>query len=110
VPQLQSVLCVSACVASVYISLCPPLARGWQYHKFLFLRFLSSTPISEGACGISIEDANDQFWLATSGDVEGVTGKYYVYRNERRSNSFAYDKENRRKLWEHLCDATGATY
>mmetsp|Transcript_38531 Transcript_38531/g.62610 ORF Transcript_38531/g.62610 Transcript_38531/m.62610 type:complete len:333 (-) Transcript_38531:67-1065(-) len=63
-----------------------------------------------GACGISIEDANDQFWLATSGDVEGVTGKYYVYRNERRSNSFAYDKENRRKLWEHLCDATGATY
>mmetsp|Transcript_34461 Transcript_34461/g.55502 ORF Transcript_34461/g.55502 Transcript_34461/m.55502 type:complete len:101 (-) Transcript_34461:69-371(-) len=55
-----------------------------------------------GPCGIEVSQANDQFWLATSPTVKGVSGKYFVYRNERSSSRYAYDVSNREKLWRHL--------
>eukprot|EP00470_Lotharella_oceanica_P005155 CAMPEP_0170176186 /NCGR_PEP_ID=MMETSP0040_2-20121228/9130_1 /TAXON_ID=641309 /ORGANISM="Lotharella oceanica, Strain CCMP622" /LENGTH=145 /DNA_ID=CAMNT_0010418433 /DNA_START=36 /DNA_END=470 /DNA_ORIENTATION=+ len=52
-----------------------------------------------GPCGISISEANDQFWLATSPELENTSGRYYVYRNERTSSRFAYAAENKDRLW-----------
>eukprot|EP00815_Leptocylindrus_aporus_P001570 CAMPEP_0116060848 /NCGR_PEP_ID=MMETSP0322-20121206/6674_1 /TAXON_ID=163516 /ORGANISM="Leptocylindrus danicus var. apora, Strain B651" /LENGTH=296 /DNA_ID=CAMNT_0003545575 /DNA_START=230 /DNA_END=1120 /DNA_ORIENTATION=- len=55
-----------------------------------------------GPCGIEVERALDQTWLATSDDVSGETGKYYVGRQMRRASSAAYDLKKRQKLWSIL--------
>jgi len=57
-----------------------------------------------GPCGIDVEDALDQMWLCTSDEVEDVTGRYFVYRSDRRASGSAYDKTERRKLWSILSD------
>jgi NAD(P)-dependent dehydrogenase (short-subunit alcohol dehydrogenase family) len=46
------------------------------------------------------EGADTQIWLATSNEVEGVTGKYFVRRRETRSSKESYDKQVARQLWE----------
>jgi len=56
-----------------------------------------------GACGIDVEDALDQTWLSTSSDLDQVTGKYFVGRQERKAGSAAYDLVERKKLWNLLC-------
>ena len=48
----------------------------------------------------SEEGADSQIWLATSDEVEGVTGKYFVQRRETRSSDTSYDKGVARRLWE----------
>ena len=55
-----------------------------------------------GYCGIDVERALDQTWLCTSDDVEGMTGKYFVGRSERKSSGFAYDKQERKQMWDLL--------
>lgn len=55
-----------------------------------------------GRIGIDVNDALDESWLCTSTDLDGVTGKYYVHRSERRAAAAAYDKEERQKLWDIL--------
>lgn len=55
-----------------------------------------------GACGIPVKRALDQTWLATSDEVEGVTGQYYVGRYNRKAASCAYDAGTRSKLWDIL--------
>jgi NAD(P)-dependent dehydrogenase (short-subunit alcohol dehydrogenase family) len=44
--------------------------------------------------------ADTVVWLATSPEVEGVTGKYFYDRREKRSNRESYDLEVARRLWE----------
>jgi len=39
-------------------------------------------------------------WLAISSEVEGITGKYFIDRKERRSSRASYDPIVARKLWE----------
>jgi hypothetical protein len=39
-------------------------------------------------------------WLAASPEVEGVTGKYFYDRREKRSNRESYDPDVARRLWE----------
>ena len=46
------------------------------------------------------EGADTQIWLATSPDVEGVTGKYFVRRHETRSSDASYDVAAARRLWD----------
>ena len=55
-----------------------------------------------GACGIEPENALDQTWLATSDEVKGETGQYYVYQNNRKAAESAYNEGERAKLWEIL--------
>lgn len=54
-----------------------------------------------GSIGIDVADALDQTWLCSSPDVEGVSGKYFVYKNERGSTS-SYKQSERDKMWNIL--------
>jgi NAD(P)-dependent dehydrogenase (short-subunit alcohol dehydrogenase family) len=38
-------------------------------------------------------------YLASSADVEGVTGQYFANRKPKRSNEFAYDTGFANRLW-----------
>jgi len=49
-----------------------------------------------------VEDALDQTWLCTSPEVDGVTGKYFVYQTDRPARASAYDQGERDKLWSLL--------
>jgi retinol dehydrogenase 12 len=50
---------------------------------------------------ISVErGAETSVYLATSPEVEGVTGKYFADKKETRSNGASYDVEAQRRLWE----------
>ncbi|MBX3064799.1 MAG: SDR family oxidoreductase [Anaerolineae bacterium] len=46
------------------------------------------------------QGADTQLWLATSPDLEGVTGKYFVRRQDTRSSDISYDQGVQRRLWE----------
>lgn len=46
------------------------------------------------------QGADTQIWLATSPQVEGVTGKYFVERRETQSIPQTYDRAISRRLWE----------
>jgi NAD(P)-dependent dehydrogenase (short-subunit alcohol dehydrogenase family) len=44
--------------------------------------------------------ADTIIWLASSPEVEGITGKYFVDRKERATNPESYDKAFASQLWE----------
>ena len=46
------------------------------------------------------EGAKTSIFLATSPEVKGVTGKYFVKSNPKRSAPITYDKSLQRQLWE----------
>jgi NAD(P)-dependent dehydrogenase (short-subunit alcohol dehydrogenase family) len=51
--------------------------------------------------GISpVEGAKTSIYLASSPDVEGVTGKYFVKCKPRQSAPISYDESLQRQLWE----------
>ena len=51
--------------------------------------------------GISTEEgAKTSLYLATSPDIEGVTGKYFVKSIPKRSAPLTYDESLQRQLWE----------
>ena len=51
--------------------------------------------------GISPEEgAKTSIYLATSPDVEGVTGKYFVKSIPKRSAAITYDESLQRQLWD----------
>jgi NAD(P)-dependent dehydrogenase (short-subunit alcohol dehydrogenase family) len=52
--------------------------------------------------GISVkEGAATSVYLASSPDVEGVTGKYFNQQKPIRSNSITYDKQAQLRLWTY---------
>lgn len=53
------------------------------------------------------EGADTQIWLATSDDVEGVTGKYFVRRRDTRSSDVSYDEAAARQLWDMSAKMVG---
>ena len=53
------------------------------------------------------QGADTLIWLASSPDVEGVSGKYFSDRKEIEAKKVAYDPAARRKLWEISEDLTG---
>jgi retinol dehydrogenase 12 len=53
---------------------------------------LGSISIAEGAATM--------VYLATSPEVEGITGKYWVKKKERKSSSASYDEQAQKKLWQ----------
>jgi len=46
------------------------------------------------------EGARTSVYLASSPDVEGVSGKYFVKRAACNLSDFANDVESEKKLWE----------
>ena len=46
------------------------------------------------------EGADNTIFLASSADVEGVTGKYFVKRDAVPSSPLSYDEDLARRLWE----------
>ena len=46
------------------------------------------------------EGAKTSIYMASSPDVEGVTGNYFVKSLPRRSASISYDESLQRQLWE----------
>lgn len=44
--------------------------------------------------------AQTSIYLASSPDVEGVTGKYFAKSREKQSNAISHDPEVARRLWE----------
>jgi retinol dehydrogenase-14 len=51
--------------------------------------------------------AETSVYLATSPDVEGVTGKYFIGKQPIRSSDVSYDREAARCLWEVSLQMTG---
>ena len=46
------------------------------------------------------QGADTLIWLASSADVDGVSGKYFSDRKEIEAKEIAYDPSARRRLWE----------
>ena len=69
-----------------------PVAR--PLAKFV-LSFLGVSPVEGAATSI---------YLATSPDVEDVTGKYFVRSIPRRSAPISYDESLQRQLWEESAE------
>ena len=57
-----------------------------------------------------LQDANNEFKLATDPELAQVTGKYFVGGRESRMGSAAQDSGARQKLWGIMTAQTGATY
>ena len=57
------------------------------------------------------EDYEDKIayakYLASSPEVETVTGKYFVREKERRSSDVSYNEEFAKRLWEMSEQMTG---
>ncbi|HXR65827.1 MAG TPA: SDR family oxidoreductase [Ktedonobacteraceae bacterium] len=66
--------------------LSPFMRWGWK----LIMPLLSS--VEQGA--------QTTLYLATSPEVEGVSGKYFSNRKETRSSNISYDEATRQRLWQ----------
>jgi len=53
------------------------------------------------------QGADTLIWLASSSDVDGVSGKYFSDRKEIEAKKVAYDPAVRRRLWDVSEDLTG---
>ena len=53
------------------------------------------------------QGADTLIWLASSPEVEGVSGRYFSDRKETEPQKVALDPEARRRLWEISGDLTG---
>ena len=53
------------------------------------------------------QGADTLIWLASSPDVEGVSGTYFSDRKEIEAKKIAHDPPTRRRLWEISEDLTG---
>jgi len=50
--------------------------------------------------------AETSIYLASSPEVEGITGKYYVKKEQKRSSKESYNEEYAKKLWEISVEMT----
>ncbi|MBN1454273.1 MAG: SDR family oxidoreductase [Anaerolineales bacterium] len=66
--------------------------NGWLVRLFLPLVHLNSLTPEEGA--------RTAIYLASSPDVEGVSGKYFVREREVASDPVSYDESTAKGLWE----------
>jgi NAD(P)-dependent dehydrogenase (short-subunit alcohol dehydrogenase family) len=66
--------------------------NGWLVRSFLPLIHRNSLTPEQGA--------RTAVYLASSSDVEGVTGKYFVREREVKSDPVSYDESAAKRLWE----------
>jgi retinol dehydrogenase-14 len=65
------------------------------------------TPLGRPFMRSPEQGADTPVWLASSPEVEGVTGGYYLRRRARRSSRRSYDTELTRRLWRVSEELTG---
>jgi NAD(P)-dependent dehydrogenase (short-subunit alcohol dehydrogenase family) len=53
------------------------------------------------------EGAQTSIYLASSSEVEGITGKYFTNKESRESSIESYNKENAERLWKICEEMTG---
>jgi hypothetical protein len=51
--------------------------------------------------------AETVIWLASSTEIEGISGKYFIDKKESRSNKVSYDESVQKRLWEESQKMTG---
>ena len=73
--------------------------NGWLVRLFLPLVHRNSLTPEQGA--------NTVVYLASSQNVEGVTGKYFVRERERASDPVSHDEFAAKRLWEISEEMTG---
>jgi NAD(P)-dependent dehydrogenase (short-subunit alcohol dehydrogenase family) len=57
--------------------------------------------ISYGGGGRSVEEgAETPIYLATSNEVDGISGKYFSSKREKLPSDLAQDEELQKNLWE----------
>jgi len=66
--------------------------------RLIFSNFLAITPE---------EGAQTSIYLASSPEVEGVTGKYFSKQRPKRSSKASYDRETWQRLWKVSEELTG---
>lgn len=54
--------------------------------------------------------ADTAVYLASSPDVEGVTGQYYINRKAKKSNKSSYDSVTTTRLWQVSADLVGLPF
>jgi hypothetical protein len=54
-----------------------------------------------------LDGAQTSIYLATSPEMEGVTGKYFADKKPIRSNSISYDMDVAKRLWEISLNLVG---
>lgn len=64
----------------------------WLKHKIYYILKRKLLTPKQGADTV--------IYLASSHDVEGITGKYFYLRKEKKSSPESYDETAARKLWE----------
>lgn len=57
-------------------------------------------PVIQHIAQTPLEGAQTSIYLATSPEVEGVTGKYYADKRPVRSSSVSYDVDTAQQLWK----------
>ena len=55
------------------------------------------------------QGAATSIYLASSADVEGITGGYFADRKPKRSNESSYDTATANRLWQVSADLVGLT-
>ena len=65
------------------------------------------TPLARPFMRSPEQGADTPAWLASSPEVEGVTGRYYASRRARRSSRRSYDTELAGRLWQVSEELTG---
>ena len=53
------------------------------------------------------EGAETSIYLASSPEVEGITGKYYTKKRQKNSSKKSYNEEDAKKIWEISVEITG---
>ncbi len=51
--------------------------------------------------------AETSIYLASSPEVEGITGKYFINKEQRQSSEESYNEEHAMRLWKILAEMTG---
>lgn len=52
------------------------------------------------------EGAETSIYLASSPEVEGITGKYYIKKQQKESSKKCYNEEDAKKIWEMSVEMT----
>ena len=79
----------------------PGLVRtGFGRNNGLALRAFMTVVYSPPIAVSPRRGARTQVWLASSPEVEGVSGRYFASLEERRSSQPSYDRASQRRLWE----------
>jgi len=71
----------------------------WLKHRIYYLKKRQLLTPAQGAETV--------VYLASSSDVEGITGRYFRDKKERRSSDISYDKVIQEKLWTSSVELSG---